>query len=1153
MTTDLATLGIAIDSRPAVDAATALGNFREAAGGAQTAAGALQATMGRAGGSLAQATAGAREATSAHRDLAAQIGVTATNLGNYVTRQGDATRAVNDTTSALARQAAGWRALGEAGRSAVQMYDRNAEAARRLGGLSSTGAVPQVAPQGAAATGGRLNANGLQNLFYQGTDVIASAASGMSPLTIALQQGGQIAPTFMGPNGASIGGIASQAGEALIGLAVRIGVAGGALGLLTVAVGTAAAAAVSYRSAQDALKLQLAGTGRASGATVAGINADAALNAGAAGLSQREYREASGAFAATGRIGQEMYAGLIRSAKDFAYTTGQDVPGAIKDLASAFADPAKGAQSLNERLGFLNDTTLETIQRLQAQGDRLGAQRALMDSYNTSLLKARDATSAWGQTTTAVGNFVSDIWDRVGAAVNRSFTGGNSLEEQLATARDLLSGAQSSQGGIVDRMFGNSSAEVQRLQDVVAAIQQMIAARDKANQQTAANQNSRVIGDLVRSFNPGQQELKKTQDAAEQLRKAISDPLKWGLDQGQLVATEQTFERISRLARTMADDIARFGDATVAASVRQAQFNNRTAGYSPVAREVAQGRQRYDDELRSRGIDPNGPSSGQIRTDYDGRIGNADSRDIAGLTAARDEALRNAATREGLAEALRLNTDTIQQETTQRGAQGSGRYVKSLANVPEQYRDMVFRAATQYGQDPDLMASMLWKESRFNPNARSGAGAQGIAQFMPATADRFGVDVRDPQSSITGMAKYLQALDKEFNGNVTNMLAGYNMGEGNTRSWLRRGGDVSRLNPETKDYVNTILTKAPNTDEQIKADRERTAALDTQKRAVQDNTELLGRDAVALEARRVADEQLQRATLQGIPITDDYRAAIQKNARETAEANRALANSRFGADLRFEREQLGRNDSDQALYSRVRGAYGDVSSPAAQAALATADLNDNLKQTKDLTKDAFGGFASDLLRGASAANALQNQLARVIDRLTNKAIDSLVSGLFDSKSGVGGGIGSLFSGAAKAFGFDGGGYTGPGGRYQPAGIVHRGEVVWSQDDVARAGGPSVVDAMRLGRRGYADGGYVGPGAYPMPARPAVNSNGPAMPTINFVTPPGMALEADGPPQRRADGSYDQALRAVESGLANRARNGRGPLQQAAGGAWARTG
>ena len=53
-----------------------------------------------------------------------------------------------------------------------------------------------------------------------------------------------------------------------------------------------------------------------------------------------------------------------------------------------------------------------------------------------------------------------------------------------------------------------------------------------------------------------------------------------------------------------------------------------------------------------------------------------------------------------------------------------------------------------------------------------------------------------------------------------------------------------------------------------------------------------------------------------------------------------------------------------------------------------------------------------------------------------------------------------------------GGYTGAGGRLQPAGVVHKGEVVWSQADVARWGGPGVVEAMRTWR-GYDKGGFVG--------------------------------------------------------------------------------
>ena len=57
-------------------------------------------------------------------------------------------------------------------------------------------------------------------------------------------------------------------------------------------------------------------------------------------------------------------------------------------------------------------------------------------------------------------------------------------------------------------------------------------------------------------------------------------------------------------------------------------------------------------------------------------------------------------------------------------------------------------------------------------------------------------------------------------------------------------------------------------------------------------------------------------------------------------------------------------------------------------------------------------------------------------------------------------------------GKSGGGYTGPGGKYEPHGIVHKGEVVWSQEDIARAGGVGIVEAMRRGVRMFAEGGAV---------------------------------------------------------------------------------
>lgn len=73
-------------------------------------------------------------------------------------------------------------------------------------------------------------------------------------------------------------------------------------------------------------------------------------------------------------------------------------------------------------------------------------------------------------------------------------------------------------------------------------------------------------------------------------------------------------------------------------------------------------------------------------------------------------------------------------------------------------------------------------------------------------------------------------------------------------------------------------------------------------------------------------------------------------------------------------------------------------------------------------------------------------------------------------------------------GYADGGYTGDGGKYQPAGIVHKGEVVWSQADVAAVGGAAVANAMRPTYGGYFNGGVVGVSSIPSVQSAIMGSN-----------------------------------------------------------------
>jgi soluble lytic murein transglycosylase-like protein len=73
------------------------------------------------------------------------------------------------------------------------------------------------------------------------------------------------------------------------------------------------------------------------------------------------------------------------------------------------------------------------------------------------------------------------------------------------------------------------------------------------------------------------------------------------------------------------------------------------------------------------------------------------------------------------------------------------------------YQKAAERAARRYGLNPNVFKAMIRQESGFNPNARSPVGAQGIAQFMPATAREYGVNLNDNRAAddLDGAARYL--------------------------------------------------------------------------------------------------------------------------------------------------------------------------------------------------------------------------------------------------------------------------------------------------------------------------------------------------------------------------------------------------------------
>lgn len=112
----------------------------------------------------------------------------------------------------------------------------------------------------------------------------------------------------------------------------------------------------------------------------------------------------------------------------------------------------------------------------------------------------------------------------------------------------------------------------------------------------------------------------------------------------------------------------------------------------------------------------------------------------------------------------------------------------------------IHEAATLYQIPVEFVRSIIKVESDYDPRAVSYAGARGLMQLMPDTADRMQVkDINDPRENIFGGVRYLRILANMFNGDLVLTIAAYNAGE---EAVMRHGG-VPPFE-QTRDYVTKV-------------------------------------------------------------------------------------------------------------------------------------------------------------------------------------------------------------------------------------------------------------------------------------------------------------------------------------------------------------
>ena len=131
--------------------------------------------------------------------------------------------------------------------------------------------------------------------------------------------------------------------------------------------------------------------------------------------------------------------------------------------------------------------------------------------------------------------------------------------------------------------------------------------------------------------------------------------------------------------------------------------------------------------------------------------------------------------------------------------EGSEAVPKFRGNYKGKYLEVAKAAAKKHGIPEDLFLRLVQRESGWNHMAVSHKGATGLAQLMPGTAKKLGVDINDPHENLEGGARYLKMMYDKF-GSWKLALAAYNAGPGAVE---KHGGIPPYA--ETKAYVKAIL------------------------------------------------------------------------------------------------------------------------------------------------------------------------------------------------------------------------------------------------------------------------------------------------------------------------------------------------------------
>jgi len=766
-------------------------------------------------------------------------------------------------------------------------------------------------------------------------------------------------------------------------------------------------------------------------------------------------------------IGRNEFLKTIEVADDLAATFGGDLQSNLDAVARALDDPIKGFGNLQKRGFALADSELARVKAHLKAGESAKAQGIILENLSKQVNGAAEATnqgltkslnSLKKQADDTFKAFADEHGTEAAIAAMNAAAG---AADWLGDNMDLVLNAAKTLAVFMGTRYvlGWVTAEKGMVRTALSATQAKGAIEALMGVMTANPITLVAVG--VAALTAGVLELDRRMQAARAEAAALRNA-----HEGLSKATDAYAEAARAAAMATGEGAKQSKEA--AARTRELAIASRDAAQAKLAEAAA-----IVATIQARAAEQNNFERFNIRGDRPGSFG-------PGSRLSREQQDRL----ETAQEDARLTADAI---------------AKANASIAEADRILKGGGSTQvdFEDKPDKNTG---KKAEARRRAIEDMAAEVAMQEAQLTNDQDRIKVLEREAAIRSRTRAL--LDAEI---VKSKDAAKAEAE---RVQVRLDDALvqqeQRLIAEAQKSLSLDIAQTEKNHERVRQ-LERQAELE--ERIVAYNADL--KDLAA--ATRLA-------TLDMVEL-DKARADAAARRLRDAQAEHELAIAQLSGN-----ERLTKQLQDQASIKERTERYRTegILDPAAAEQRATQEVTrERLAATYGEHRELFATAFSDGIRAALSGDLqgfLSNQFGNFADTMFQKAGEQLYDAMFGGVSAVteGAGQGAAISatvapaivgagataaasmgaaitaagaaaGAAMAAsitaanlskvpflpGFSGGGYTGPGPVNTAKGVVHAGEVVWSQRDVANAGGVGTVEAMRRGVPGYAAGGIVG--------------------------------------------------------------------------------